>query len=193
MEREELKESLIKVLRLLDKGIAMERNARDFYAQSARITKSPDGKKLFEWLASFEIGHKKRLEAKAKEIMKHKALKGAEVPPLGHFDVSEASWKDTFPENPTDSDILKMAIGNEKRGYSFYQKKITFTEDALLLQMLETLASEEERHIKILTEQLKSLKENRIWLTMDEIEQFAEDVDDFGRAKKRGGGNRKHG
>jgi len=184
MEREELKESLLKVLRLLDKGIAMERNARDFYALAARKTKSPDGKKLYDWLANFEIGHKKRLEAKAKQIMKHKALKGVEVPPLGEFDVSEASWKDAFPENPTDSDILKMAIGNEKRGYSFYQKKITFTEDEVLLRMLQTLAGEEERHIQILTEQLKALKENRIWLTMDEIEKFAEDVDEHGRMKK---------
>jgi len=169
MEREELKESLMKVLRLLDKGIAMERHARDFYAKAARTTKSPEGKKLYEWLSRFEVGHKHRLEAKASEIRGHKALEGVDIPPLGEFKVSEAVWPEEFSDQPSDIEILKMAIENEKRAYGFYERKITFSDDALLLEMLETLTREEERHIKILTDQLQSLAHDHIWGAIDEI------------------------
>ncbi len=163
MNPKDLKESLIKVVRLLDKGIAMEMHARDFYAAAARKTGSPQGRKLFEWLAQFEVGHKARLEGKRKEILSHPALKGVETKEVGDYDVSEADESVALPSNPTDIDILKIALENERRAYAFYQKKITFSTDALLKEMFNTMAREEERHIKILSDQRKHLEVNRIW------------------------------
>jgi len=169
MNPKDLKESLIKVVQLLDKGIAMERHARDFYAAAARKTGSPQGRKLFEWLAQFEVGHKARLEGKRMEVLSHPALKGVEVKKVGDYDVSEADESVALPSNPTDIDILKIALENERRAYAFYQKKITFSTDALLKEMFNTMAREEDRHIKIIEEQLTSIKRNQLWKDLQSI------------------------
>jgi len=178
MVNEDLKQSLVNVVRLLDKGISMERNARDFYSGAARNTKSKAGKKLFEWLAQFEVGHKNRLEAKKQEILEHPALKGVDIPKLGNYEVSEASEGSKLSTDATDIEILKMAIENEKRAYSFFQKKITHTDDELLVAMFETMSGEEEKHIKILQDQLHRLQIDHIWGTMDDIEQVIKSFED---------------
>ncbi len=183
MENEELKQSLINVVRLLEKGISMERHARDFYARAARKTKSEQGKRMFEWLAQFEVGHKARLEAKKQEILNHPALKGAEIPKLGEYEVSETGSSMELSGEPTDTEILKIAIENEKRAYSFFQKKITHTDDELLLGMFETMAREEEKHWKILQDQLNHLQIDHVWGTLDEIDQLIKSFDDTTHGK----------
>jgi rubrerythrin len=155
----------------------MERNARDFYARAARHSKTKQGKRMFDWLAQFEVGHKTRLESKKQEILQHPALEGVDVPKLDDYQVSEASGTIVLSDDPTDIEILKIAIENEKRAYSFFQKKITFTEDTLLLRMFETMAREEEKHWKILQDQLDRLQMDNIWGTMDEIEQTIKEFD----------------
>ena len=178
MSSEETRESLLKLLRLLDKGIAMERNARDFYARAARIVEDLNARKMFEWLANFEVGHKKRLEAKVKNILADDTLADVDIPQLGEFEVSEAIWKKNFPEHPSDLEILTMAMENEKRAYAFYQRKITFTTDELLLEMLETMARDEDKHFKILEDQYENLQRDHIWGTMEEIEKFVAELDE---------------
>ncbi len=172
MDSGNIKESLLQVIRMLDKGIAMERNARNFYAAAARKSGSETGRRMFEWLAQFEIGHKARLEARREEILTHPALKGVDIPALGDYEVSETNEAIEMLDSYSDADILAIAIENEKRAYSFYQKKITYSDDLILLQMLETMAGEEDKHIKILTEQLNNIKLNQMWGEMEDLEKM---------------------
>ena len=65
---------------------------------------------------------------------------------------------------------LKIAIENEKRAYAFYQKKYTFARGEEIKEMFEQMATEEDRHIKILSDQLEHLKINKLWKDFDELE-----------------------
>jgi len=177
MQSDELRKSLLKIIRLLDKGIAMERHARDFYAAAARKSDTPQGKKMFEWLAQFEAGHKARLEAKRNDFLQHAALEGVSTPELEDYDVSEADASVKLLENATDMDVLKLGIENELRAYAFYEKKYTYATDESLRAMFDTMAREEDKHIRILREQLEHLELNRVWAEMDEVEKS---IRDFG-------------
>jgi len=53
-------------------------------------------------------------------------------------------------------DILKKAILLEHKGRAFYQTIAKTTESAAVRNIFESMALEEEEHIRILTEQLKS-------------------------------------
>jgi len=170
MAGDELVNSLLEMIRILNKGIAMERHARDFYAGAARRTESVAGKKMFEWLAAFEVGHKTRLEAKREELLRHPELRGVDIPALGDFDVSEAyTGKDISP-GVSDTEVLKIALENEKRAYSFFQKKLTFADDPQLEEMFRQMAGEEEKHMKIIEEQIKHLRLNHIWADLEDLE-----------------------
>ncbi len=57
-------------------------------------------------------------------------------------------------------DILKEAILLERRGREFYQNVADRTEKAAVKDFFETMALEEERHIKVLSEQFHSLQES---------------------------------
>jgi rubrerythrin len=177
MGSDEVRESLLKIVRLLDKGIAMETHARDFYAAAARRSEAPQGKRMFEWLAQFEAGHKARLEAKRNDFAEHAALAGVRTPVLEDYDVSEADESVKLPENATDMDVLKLGIDNELRAYAFYEKKYTYATDESLRAMLDTMARDEDKHIKILREQLEHLELNRVWAEMDKLEKS---IRDFG-------------
>ena len=179
MASDDLRETLLQMVKVLEKGIAMEMNASEFYAAAAKRTDSPQGKMMFEWLSQFEMGHKARLEAKKRDLLAHESLRGVKPPELGVYDVSEAHEPPYLPENPTDVDVLKAAIGNEKKAYAFYQRKLTYSGDPSLKAMFDTMAREEEKHIKILREQLGHLEVNRMWREMEnlekEIRRFKED------------------
>ena len=170
MATDDIGKTLLKIVRILDKGIIMERNARDFYAGASRRTKNRKAKKMFDWLAQFEVGHKARLEAKRKQILSHKSLKGIKPTAVEEYKVSEADPWVKIPEGISEIEILKLALKNEKKAYSFFQKKITFSEDETLKVFFTQLAEEEEKHCRIIEDQLRHLKMNHIWQDFEEFE-----------------------
>jgi len=172
MTSDDVRDSILKVVRTLDKGIIMERNARDFYTRAARIAVNPKAKKLFEWLARFEISHKARLESKKKEFLSHDSLKGIDLPGLDNYEVSEADPWVTIPEDISEIEILKLALVNEKKAYSFFQKKITFAPDPTIKALFGQLAKEEEKHCQIIEDQLKHIKLNNLWGDIEEWENL---------------------
>ncbi|QTA82651.1 Rubrerythrin [Desulfonema limicola] len=56
--------------------------------------------------------------------------------------------------------ILKNAILLEKRGQAFYQNTADQAQGRAVKEFFELMADEEEEHIRILSEQFKSLKNN---------------------------------
>ena len=59
------------------------------------------------------------------------------------------------------TDILKSAILMEKRGQAFYQKVAQQASAEAVKRFFETMAAEEENHIRILSEQFKAYQANK--------------------------------
>jgi rubrerythrin len=59
------------------------------------------------------------------------------------------------------TDILKSAILMEKRGKAFYEQVARQTSGAAVKRFFEMMATEENNHIRILSDQFKSYQENK--------------------------------
>jgi len=72
--------------------------------------------------------------------------------------------------------ILKNAILLEKRGQAFYQTVADQTQTQAVKNFFEIMAGEEEQHIKILSEQFKSFKNNNKFKARDYVSKEAANV-----------------
>ncbi len=72
--------------------------------------------------------------------------------------------------------ILKNAILLEKRGEAFYRKVAEQTENKAVKEFFALMAAEEENHIRILSDQFISFKENRQFKPGNYIEKTACDA-----------------
>ena len=171
MVSDDVREGILELIKILDKGIAMEHHAQDFYRNASKKTVSLQGKKMYDWLVEFEVNHEEKLRGKKKELLEHPAMKGAKPPP---FDMdkllSEASANTKLPVNPTDIDILHIAIENEERALAFFTRKFTHAQGEHLKTMFETMAAEEDKHLRILTDIRRRLQIEGIWADYDKIE-----------------------
>jgi rubrerythrin len=156
---------LIELAKVLAKGISMERNARLFYGGMAIRTESPDGRRMYEWLANFENGHEAKLKDKLDEILKHPSMKGYKLPASDEEPgFSEARSGDADPSPiRSDGEVLMEAIGNEQKAVAFYRRKFSGAVSRSVKDMFESMARDEERHIKILTEMHRHLQIEGIW------------------------------
>jgi rubrerythrin len=177
MTNTEIRDAIISMVKILDKGIMMEHNARTFYLNAATNVKQKQGKILLEWLADFESGHEARLQKKKKELLDHAVMQDYKLSELGEYAVSETGSAISLPNEPTETDILKVALENEKKAYMFFQKKISFANDPTIEAMFKEMAHEEQRHIEILDEQLKSLKSKQMWVDMQEFDEIMKSIE----------------
>lgn len=172
MGSDEMHEQILELIKILDKGIMMEHNAQAFYRTAASNTGSPQGKKMFEWLVNFEANHEEKLMAKREELLGHPDMKGVKPPPLDEdYKISEASSLSSLPPKPSDVDVLKVAIEGEQRAYAFYTRKFTHAASESVKTMFETMAKEEEKHIKILSEMRRHIQVEGIWMDLEEADK----------------------
>src|ERR1035438_6747981 len=64
-------------------------------------------------------------------------------------------------ETKSPLDILKMAILMEMRGFAFYTKVAEQTKDDAIADIFNTMAQEENLHIKYLSEQFSNFEKNQ--------------------------------
>ncbi len=171
MAEEYTKEILLQLVRALSKAVSMEQNAQNFYAQAAEKTKSPEGEKMFNWLSQFEEAHEKRLTSRVNALLNHPLLAGESIPDIGIFNVSETKDLEDVSKIKTEIDVLIIALQNEKRAYIFYQKKLTLARDEPTRQLFEDLSRDEEKHMKILDDQLHSLKMNKLYKDLEDFQE----------------------
>ena len=171
MADNDLQKGILDLIKVLDKGISMERNAQIFYGTAARNTKAPQGKKMYEWLVNFERNHESNLLAKRKELLQHPAMRSTPVPLLDISTLSEAATPDDLPPEPSDVDVLRVAIDGERKAYAFYNRKLTHAADEHLKTMFQTMAREEDKHIKILSEMRRRLQIDGIWSDLEAFEE----------------------
>ncbi len=172
MTPDNMKDRILELIKIIDKAIMMEHNAQAFYRTASRNTQSPEGKKMFEWLVGFEANHEAKLQAKRDELLTLPPMEGVAPPPLDEdFLLSEASQGTKLPPKPSDVDVLKLAIEGEQRAYSFYNRKFTHAADDHIKTMFQTMANEEERHIKILSEMRRHLQVEGIWMDLEDADK----------------------
>ena len=171
MAESETRKGILELIKVLDKGISMERNAQIFYGTAARNTKAQQGKRMYDWLVNFERNHETNLMAKRKELLQHPAMQGYPTPLLETSTLSEASQPDDLPPIPSDVDVLKVAIESEQKAYAFYSRKLTHAADEHLRTMFQTMAREEDKHIKILSEMRRRLQIEGIWSDLEAFEE----------------------
>ena len=158
------------LVKLVDKAIGIERNASDYYSRASLLVQSPDGKKTLNWLAEFEKGHEARLIARRTALIEESGGSLDAFPEPGTVtSVSEADQSKEMSSNLSDTEIIMLAIENEDRIKTFYEKKSERLPDGELKDLFLVLMREEDRHIKILIDQRKHLEVNRIWGDLDEI------------------------
>lgn len=64
-------------------------------------------------------------------------------------------------------DILKEALLLERRGRAFYRQTASQAINAAIAEVFESMADEEERHMRILEKQMKSVNENGGWAPLE--------------------------
>lgn len=151
------KESILKIISVLDKAIEIEHNAAMFYSKMSMSAKNEKLKERFKFMRELERGHHDELLEKRRYFAAHPEVKGF-VPPLKYdSNLSETSDNIDISEFKSEEDIIRKAISNEKKAYMFYQRKLTFADDPSLKTLYQELASEEEQHVNILKELLREM------------------------------------
>lgn len=163
-------ETILALIKIIDKGIMMETNAREFYLKAALKVSSKEGREMLRWLAEFEEGHKLRLLNKRQQLLNHPIMMNEPVPGIPNLALSEASNEVIIGTDASDIQILKIALENEKRAYSFFQRKITYSDDPSTRTLFEEMANDENRHMRIIREQIDHIKRTKMWADFKEYE-----------------------
>ncbi len=76
-------------------------------------------------------------------------------------------------------DILKEAILLERRGRAFYQKVAAQAQNGAVREFFETMVAEENEHMRILTEQLKSYRTTQSFIPLDDKDTAGQPLPDL--------------
>ncbi len=76
-------------------------------------------------------------------------------------------------------DILKEAILLERRGCAFYQKVAAQAQNGAVREFFETMVAEENEHMRILTEQLKSYRTTQSFIPLDDKDTAGQPLPDL--------------
>jgi rubrerythrin len=140
-----------------------EKNAYQTYSKAAKKTKNPKGRDMFQQLSEFEMNHYQRL----KNLLQSLQDKGEwilyEGTSLKKKKIPVTAQKPKGPEQLSDMDALKIAIGEEKRARVRYRSMAELTKDPRGRDMYKRLADEEALHEKLLNDQYYSLHNTGIW------------------------------
>jgi len=147
---------------IVEMGIQIEKNGRDFYATLVKQSKNSQAKEIFEYLAGEEGKHIATFQKILESVQKYEP---AEAYPGEYFAYMNAlasehvfTQKDKGEEMAQqvadEKEAINMAIGSEKDSIVFYEgmKKVVPEYDH---QLLEELISQEQSHLR----QLSELKE----------------------------------
>jgi len=140
-----------------------EREAYQFYAKAAKMTKDPKGRDMFQQLSEFEMNHFKKLQDLARSLKEKGEWILYEGTSLKRRTIPGKVEKGKGREQLTDLDALKMAIREEKKAQSYYRSMAELTKDPRGKNMYKRLAEEEALHEKVLNDEFYSLQNTGVW------------------------------
>jgi len=150
---------------ILEMAIQIEKNGAVFYRNSAEAVSEPSHKKLLLGLANMEDQHEQTF-AQMKANLSEEEKKSTTFDPdeeAGMYLKALADTRVFFEKEmptgpPSMKDILKEAIVAEKDSIVFYLGMKDFVPEKLGKDRVEQVIKEEMGHIKLLSNQLTSLK-----------------------------------
>jgi len=154
-EREDLK--AIRV------AMEAEMEASQFYSKSAKKTKNPKGRDMFQQLSEFETNHYLKLKELSKSVAEKKEWILYSGTNLKKRTIPLKIDKPKGQEQITDIDALRMAIREEKKAQTYYRSMAELTKDLRGKDMYKRLANEEALHEKVLNDQYYSLQNTGVW------------------------------
>ncbi len=128
--------------KLFEIAIGREIEAREFYRAVASRVGDPAVRDLFADLAKEEYGHMEILER-----YRHDPTLEMKIPaPSPDFKIAEATELPQLSVNAKPADAITLAMKKEQQAVEFYRNLATFSTDAGLKQVLESLANMELGH-----------------------------------------------
>lgn len=151
------------VMDAIDLAMDAEQTASRFYADAAKKVSGAKGKQMFQQLSEFEQGHYDIL-AELKETLSGKgcfiAYEGTSFKPIP----LEGTILEVSADEKTEvSEILTLAIKNEKNAGEAYKKLAAQVDDPQGVAMFNRLASEEADHARILQDQFYDINNKGMW------------------------------
>ncbi len=144
---------------VVEMGVQIEKNGRDFYNMIEKSSKDPKAKEVFGFLKGEEEKHIKRFEAILSEVKKYEP---SEAYPGEYFSyIKTLSEQHVFTKEnkgielakniKTDKEAIDKGIKFEKESIIFYEamKKVVLEGEH---KTIDKLIEEEKAHLKKLTE-----------------------------------------
>ena len=147
---------------LFDIAIKMEKNGESVYMDSVGRMDRPDLKKVLQWMADEEAGHRewfKTQKNKLKLEIDEQQLKEM-VPGILHqmMEDKALSLDDIdFSQVKNIRDLMETFIGFEEDTILFYEMLDMFIDDPDVKQGIDTILEEERKHIQNLREMIRKL------------------------------------
>ncbi len=153
---------------VMDFAMKMEQEAGDFYARSAQDVRREPVRILLLYLADWERGHYRYLEAH-RNALREKGRWGEDLsPPLDAqegraiLEKAQGGGGVELPirECATDLGVLRIALSLERDFHTFYENAAAKIGDSEGKRVLQELARWEQGHEEMIREQLESLQKD---------------------------------
>lgn len=142
-------------------AIATERSGREFYVRAARLVKNSRGRHVFEKLATEEIDHLERLEARYKTLLE----RDPELEARPTFLFFKGAANGLFAEGAEaltrpgvdEAEALRIGIRCERNSHRFFKRYGEKFEDSEGKQIFLEFAEEEREHLELLIREYRAL------------------------------------
>ena len=144
---------------VIEMGIEIEKNGRDFYNGVAQVSNNPQAVKIFRYLAGEEEKHIDRFKYILREVKNYEPTEAypdeyfayLKVLSEGHIFTKEKTGSKIAETIKTDSDAIEMGIGFEKDSILFYHeiKRVVLEDEE---KIIDKLIGEEQNHLIKLAE-----------------------------------------
>jgi len=149
---------------VVEMGIEIEKNGRDFYSGVARSSKTADAKEAFLFLGKEEEKHIKRFEEMLSQVKKYEPQQAypgeyfAYIRTLSgeHVFTKRNKGTDIAKNVKGDSGAVDLGIGFEKDSILFYEEMKKFVLEGEQ-KVIDKLLEEEKGHLRTLMELKKKL------------------------------------
>jgi Fur family ferric uptake transcriptional regulator len=142
-------------------AIATERSGREFYTRAASLVKNSRGRHIFEKLATEEIDHLERLEARYKALLE----RDPELESRPTFLFFKGAANGLFAEGAEqlmrpgvdEAEALRIGIRCERNSHRFFKRYGEKFEDSEGKQVFLEFAEEERQHLELLIREYRAL------------------------------------
>ncbi len=156
------------MMNVMDVAKKMETDAVEFYAEAAKKTAYPAGKKMFETIVEDE---KRHLEIISK-LIEGLDVHMDDVHPLKNIKTVFETMKDEMMEKVAatsdELEAFKIAMQMEKEGLNFYTKLAAEARTEKEKSLFEKLIQEEQQHYNIFASTYDFLNDTGNWFMWEE-------------------------